>query len=92
MFKQKGDSVVNWLGVDRMKVIEDIDKIVGRGGNLVEQSSQDGLSRWRLWRLQHAEYVFADAASPRLLRVNWLQGGNEVGEEADSIVVTFVQR
>ena len=40
--------LVDWLGFDQMVVVEDKDDPVGEGGYLVDQRSQDGLSRWRL--------------------------------------------
>ena len=48
------------LGFDQVIVIEDEDDPVGEGGYLVDQRGQDGLGRWGLRGLEHAQCSASD--------------------------------
>ncbi len=45
MVEQKGEGVVDWLGFDEVVVIEDEDKAVWDGVDLVDQRCEDRLHR-----------------------------------------------
>ena len=74
------------LGFDQVVVIEDEDNPVGDGSDLVDQRGQDDLDRRWLRGLERAQHAFFD------IGLNRLQGGDEVGQEADRVVVTLIQR
>ena len=54
MFEQKGESVIDRSGLDYMIIVENQDKIIRDGGDLVEQGRQNCFGRRRLGRLERA--------------------------------------
>ena len=83
---QKGEGLVNRLGIDQVVVVQDEDERVREGGDVIEQGRQDRVDgRW-LRRLQHTQYTLSNR------RRNGLQRSDEVQEKAGGVVLPFVQR
>ncbi len=57
---QKGQGLIYGLGIDRVVVIQDQDKALGDGGNLVEQGGQDRFDGGRLRGLEGGQNPLAD--------------------------------
>ncbi len=79
------------LGFDQVVIVEDEDNPIGEGGDLVEQRRQDGLGRW-LRGLKYTQRPFSDVAGRFLPGFNCPQGSDEIGQEANRIVVALVER
>jgi hypothetical protein len=88
--EQKGESVVDWLSRDEVIVVEDEDKSLRHGGNLVDQSGQDRVDAWWLGRLECCPGRLSDTG----LAEAWdgLQGADQVGPKARRIIVALVER
>src|SRR5215213_5031708 len=75
------------LGIDPVVVVEDHSDLSREIGDFVDKNTQHRLHpRW-LWRAEHGQDTFAEAlpyGSPKR--------SNEVREEPDRIVVSFIQR
>jgi hypothetical protein len=92
VFEQKGEGVVDGLGFDEVVVVEDEDKPIGDGGDIVDQRSQDSLGRRQLRGLKHTQRSLPDVAGRFLPGLNGLQGSDEIGQEANGVVVALVER
>ena len=54
VLEQKGEGMVNRLGIDHVVVVEDEDELVREGGDLIEQGRQDRFGRgWLRGRGAH---------------------------------------
>ena len=83
---EKGQSVVNRLGINDVVVVKNEDEIVRDGGNFIEQGYQNRFGwRW-LRRLECRQHADAN------LWRNCLQCCNEVNQKARGIAVPFIQR
>ena len=101
VFEQKGESVVNGLGLDQVIVVQDEDNRSRDGRDVVDKGGKDGFGRRWLRRLKRAQRPFPkvgrsslDSASigcPRDRHDKAPQGGDKVSQEADRVVVTFIQ-
>src|SRR3954469_20794679 len=86
VFDEKGEGLINGLGIDRVVVVQDEDERVREGGDVIEQGRQDRVDgRW-LRRLQHTHYTLSNR------RRNGLQRSDEVQEKAGGIAVPVIQR
>jgi hypothetical protein len=86
MIEQKGDSVDDRPGIDHVVIVEDEGHMVGKFGCFIKQDGQGRFDVGSFRRLQ------CGRQSSTNLGVNRLQGGDEVGQEADQVVIAFVQR
>ena len=86
--EQKGESLVDRLGCDEVVIVEDENVgatlVVAR--QIVDQQGQKRFQRRQLRRLQHVQHVLANAG------VNGLQGGDEIRQKANEVIVALVQR
>jgi hypothetical protein len=64
--KQKGERIVDWLDCNEMMVVEDEHNAAGKSGDLVDQGSEDRLSRRRLRALKRTQRTFSDIGLNRL--------------------------
>ena len=86
MFDEKGQGLVNRLGIDRVVVVQHENERVREGGDVIEQGRQDRVDgRW-LRRLQHTQGTLSNR------RRNGLQRSDEVQEKAGGIAVPVIQR
>ncbi len=86
MVEQKGEGRINRRRVNGVVVVEDEDKRVGDGRNVVQQGGEQGLLGRRLGRLQRRQHACAHARGDRLQR------GDEIRQKADRVAVAFVKR
>src|SRR5215472_11981048 len=83
---ERGQRLVHRLGLNQVVIVQDQDKRVREGGQVIEEGGEQRFERWWLRGLEHRQ----DPGSNR--RANGLQGSNEVGQKAAGVVVPLVQR
>jgi len=82
------------LRLDHVVVIEDEDKRIWKGCNLVDQGCQNRFNRRRLRGLECAQHTLPDVrVNPfDLAQGKRLQGGDKVSHAARQVIVALVQR
>ena len=83
---QEGQGIVHGGVVHQVVVIQHQDQAPLGGGQVIEQGGQQRFGRRRLGRTQRGQHALAER------RVNALQRGDQVGQEAGGIAVALVQR
>ena len=86
VLEQKGEGLVNRVGVYHVVVVKDEDESVRDGGDFIEQGCQNRLGGGWLRGLEHSQRPCPN------IRCNRLQGSDEVRQEACWIVIPFIQR
>ena len=81
---QKGEGVVNRLGVDQVVVVKDEDEAFREGGDLVDQGGQKRFGRRWLRGLERSQHIGANArCKPSTwLRASVCKSRDEVGQKA----------
>ncbi len=86
VFEQKGEGLVNRLGLKHVVVVKDEDEMIFYGGQVIEQGRQHRFG-WRWLRgVEHPQHPFSNRGRNRLQR------SDEVRQKAGGIVLPFVQR
>ena len=85
VINEESQGLIDRLGSDRVVVIQDEQKVLRDGGNLVEQGGQKGFDLQRLGRLEHSQHRFSK------IRCNCLQSSDEVSQKAGGVVITLIQ-
>ncbi len=87
MLDQKGQCIVDRLGVNDMIVIKDEDEIFRGGCDLIDQGCQKRLGRWRPGKyLERTHHPFPD------IRHNRPQSRDEASQKARGVAIPLVQR
>ena len=86
VFDEESQGLIDRLGIDRVVVIQDEQKVLRDGGNFVEQGGQNGFDLQRLGGLERSQQPLPNS------RLDRLQRFYQVRDEARRIVIPFIQR
>ena len=86
VFDEESQGLIDRLGLDRVVVIQDEQKVLRDGGNVVEQAGQNNFDLQLLGGLERSQQSLANS------RLDCLQRFYQVGDEPRWIVVSFIQR
>ena len=86
MIQQESELLVHRRRVDDVVIVEHQRERRCHVGNVIDQRSEQDFRRRGLRTVQHGLHGVADG------RINLLQGGDQVREEARRIAVAFVER
>ena len=86
VFDEESQGLIDRLGIDRVIIIKDEQKVLRDGGNFVEQGGQNGFDLQRLGGLERSQQPLANS------RLDRLQRGDQVRDEPRRIVIPLIQR
>ena len=86
VFDEESQGLIDRLGIDRVVVIQDEQKVLRDGGNFVEQGDQNGFDLQRLGGLERSQQPLANS------RLDRLQRFYQVRDEPRRIVIPLIQR
>ncbi len=86
VFDEESQGLIDRLGIDRVVVIQDEQKVLRDGGNFVEQGGQNGFDLQRLGGLERSQQPLANS------RLDRLQRFYQVRDEPRRIVIPLIQR
>jgi hypothetical protein len=86
MLDEVEDDIYHGFRVDQVEIIQDQNKLVRGGSQLVGQKTNDILELSRLDTLEHVRKIASDAWSHRL------QGGEQISQKTGRVIITRVQR
>ena len=91
MLEQKGERAVDRRSVDQMIVVEHEHKVIGQGGEIIEQGREDRFQGRQLGSVERARDRLTNWRFVCCRRPKRLQRSDEVDQKARRVAVAFVQ-